>query len=290
MSLRSQRKRALIRSKNINRHGLQRPPSPAVKKEIRQRCGFGCVICGAAIVTYEHFDPPFRDAQCHDPRGMTLLCGAHQLETSKGLLSKQTIAEANRDPFCKRVGYAKHLFDLGGKKPKIMMGGADVSDCGHRIAIDGETMLQILAPDSQSSRWRLSCRLVKQDGSVMCKIVENELVLMADNVDIQQQAARFSISSDNETILDLELHPPDALLLKTYCQITKNGRLVIGTEKIPDIAHSMDHPDQPPKMINQTTLRLETGASSCSFLASRFVAPTGLNIKFVNGAVQLTPL
>ncbi len=120
----------------------------------------------------------------------------------------------------------------------------------------------------------------------MCKIVENELVLMSDNVDIEQQAARFSISSDNETILELELHPPDALLLKKYCQFTKNGRVVIGTEKIADICHSMDHPDQPPKMINETTLRLETGTSGWSFIASRFVSPTGLIIKFVNGAIQ----
>lgn len=244
------------------------------------------MICGNAIITYEHFNPPYKDARRHDPKGMTLLCGAHQLETSKQLLSKETIAQADSDPFCKRVGYAKHLFDLGGRKPKLVIGGADVSECGPRIEIDGETMFQILPPDSRSSRWRLSCRFINQDGTTMCAIVENELVLKSESVDIVQQANRFSIMSDNETVLELELQAPDTLLLKKYCLFTKNGRVIVGTENLPDIRHKMDHPNSPPKMTSETTLRLESGACVVSFSACSFVSPAGLIIRFLNGSIQ----
>jgi hypothetical protein len=226
------------------------------------------VICGNAIVTYEHFNPPFKDAPGHDPQGITLLCGGHQLEASKGLLAKQSITAYDKDPLCRRVGYAKHLFDLGGTRPRLLVGGLDLTECGHKIEIDGQTFLQIAAPERRSSKWRLSCRFQNRDGTTMCEIVDNELLLSSVSVDIVQEATRFSIESDIETLLDLELQPPGALLLKKYCLLTKHGRVVIGKEKLPDTGHSMDNPGGPPKFIDMTTLRFETGSNAVSFAAS----------------------
>ncbi|MHB0562224.1 hypothetical protein ACX3RA_15640, partial [Escherichia coli] len=59
---------------NINKHGLSRRIPETIKRQIRQRCGFGCVICGFGFYDYEHFKPDFVDAKVHDPNGMTLLC------------------------------------------------------------------------------------------------------------------------------------------------------------------------------------------------------------------------
>ena len=118
-----------------NTYGLSRYIPAAVKKEIRRRCGFGCVICGNAIITYEHIDPPFAIARTHDPKRMTLLCGTHQTESTKGLLSKETITSADSNPFCKQKGYARHLFDLGGIRPVLVVGSNTLTECGthHRI-------------------------------------------------------------------------------------------------------------------------------------------------------------
>ena len=62
-----------------NRYGLARSQlTPAIKREVRQRCGFGCIKCGNALIQYEHFDPPFEHAKEHNPNGITLLCaGCH---------------------------------------------------------------------------------------------------------------------------------------------------------------------------------------------------------------------
>src|ERR1035438_5428034 len=114
-----------------NKYGLSRHIPNAVKMAIRRRCGFGCVMCGNAIITYEHIDPPFAETRKHDPTCMTLLCGGCQLESSKGTLSKETIKAADKNPFCKTKGHARHLFDLGGKKPTLLLGGNDFTECGH---------------------------------------------------------------------------------------------------------------------------------------------------------------
>ena len=53
-----------------NEHGLSREDLRApVKRQIRQECFFGCVVCGKLPYTYEHFAPPFKDATEHNPRG-----------------------------------------------------------------------------------------------------------------------------------------------------------------------------------------------------------------------------
>ena len=45
---------------DINKFGLRRSDFHAdTKRLIRQRDGFGCVVCGLALIKYEHLDPEF---------------------------------------------------------------------------------------------------------------------------------------------------------------------------------------------------------------------------------------
>ena len=48
-----------------NEHGLPRHIPADVARAVRQECGFGCVICGVALIQYEHFDPEFAEAREH---------------------------------------------------------------------------------------------------------------------------------------------------------------------------------------------------------------------------------
>lgn len=47
----------------VNKYGLKDTISSLVKREVRQRCGFGCVNCGNAVYQYEHLDPTFAEAK-----------------------------------------------------------------------------------------------------------------------------------------------------------------------------------------------------------------------------------
>jgi hypothetical protein len=76
----------------VNKHGLPRSIPSHIKQEIRQRCGFGCVICGFGFYDYEHFDPDFVDAKSHSPEGMTLLCSQCNQKRARKRLSVATVA------------------------------------------------------------------------------------------------------------------------------------------------------------------------------------------------------
>src|SRR5262245_62160192 len=114
------------------------------------------VACGLAVTTYEHFDPPFKDAKVHDPKGITLLCGGHQYESTKNLLSKETIATKDKDPECKRTGYADHVFDLGGSCPTIALGSVRFIDCGRVLTVNGKPRISVKGPEPGSMKWRLT--------------------------------------------------------------------------------------------------------------------------------------
>lgn len=53
----------------MNQFGLSRDIPEAVKRQVRQRDGFGCIICGSAIIEYEHFEPEFHAAKFHSVDG-----------------------------------------------------------------------------------------------------------------------------------------------------------------------------------------------------------------------------
>src|SRR5436190_17564410 len=88
----------------MNAHGLSRDIPEPIKRAVRQRCGFGCIICGSAVVQYHHFSPEYADATEHRAEGITLLCGrCHDKVRQAG---PEEIERYNAAPFCKREGFA----------------------------------------------------------------------------------------------------------------------------------------------------------------------------------------
>ncbi|MGD9851192.1 MAG: HNH endonuclease [Nitrospirales bacterium] len=72
----------------------ERPPIPAeLKREVRQRCGFGCVICGSPIYDYDHIEE-FSLVKEHTFENLTLLCPLCHRKKTKGLITKQMVLTA----------------------------------------------------------------------------------------------------------------------------------------------------------------------------------------------------
>jgi hypothetical protein len=217
-----------------NRFGLSRDIPSDVKRRVRRRCGFGCVVCGSAIHTFEHFDPPFRDATAHHEEGITLLCGSHQLESSKGLLSLESIREANANPCCHQRGYAAHVLDLGNERPRLLIGGSDVTDCGSGLAFNDCWLLRVREPEEHSKRWRLSARFSDRNGNLACEIRDNELILPARAFDIEQTARTLVVGREQDVVLELELLPPTTLAINRYVITTPSGVIFVGRRCVPD--------------------------------------------------------
>lgn len=263
-----------------NRFGLSRDIPSDVRRRVRRRCGFGCVVCGSAIITYEHFDPPFRDAKKHQAEGITLLCGSHQLESSKGLLSRESIARFNVHPCCLQRGYASHPLDLGSRRPRVLMGGTNFTNCGTGIAFNGQWMFRVREPEPHSRRWRLSAVFPSPDGNLACVIRNNELFLPAENFEIEQVARSIFVRRDRDVVLELEFVPPDTLSIIRYVISVPEGRIFVGRRSLKNPLSGVE------ETRNVLEFQNHSGGTQ-TFVDCAFSSDVGLNLCLENNGMVL---
>jgi hypothetical protein len=209
-----------------NRHGLSRDIPEDVKRVVRQRDGFGCVICGNAIYTYEHFDPEFADASVHDPAGITLLCGGCHDRKTRGLLSKQSVASAMADPKCEQTGFSFGPFDVGSDPPKLQIGSVAASNVRVVIRASGDELLSIEPPEEDGGPFRVSAQLANRDGTEIIRITRNEWSTPTSNWDVQVEGSRITIHNGPGDVAVVRSDPPAGLVVERLDMFHKGTRLV----------------------------------------------------------------
>jgi hypothetical protein len=98
-------KRWLIASEEnpvTDAHGEPRNIPADVKRNVRQRCGFGCIFCGSPVFQYDHL-VDFAEVREHDPNNINLLCPNHHIQKTAGRLSRAAVALRAADPVNKSV-------------------------------------------------------------------------------------------------------------------------------------------------------------------------------------------
>lgn len=174
-----------------NKHGLQRYIRADIRRRIRQRCGFGCVRCGRAIIDYEHFDPPFHECTDHVAEGITLLCiECHGLK-ERGWIDAGEIRDADADPFCKREGFSFGPFYIGRKEiPEIRVGVVIMRNVKCALRINGDEILSIKAPETEGGPFLLSAQFFDISGKRIMSVVDNEWRVRSENWDVQAEGEK----------------------------------------------------------------------------------------------------
>jgi hypothetical protein len=98
-------------------------PEP-VKRAVRQRCGFGCVICGMPIYVYDHIVEHSRVLE-HNESNLTLLCDNHHRSKTARKISLEQIRSFNTNPINKNSSISRtgeQLF-FSGDKIKMQLAG-----------------------------------------------------------------------------------------------------------------------------------------------------------------------
>lgn len=198
-----------------NRYGLSRMIPAEVRRQVRQRCGFGCVRCGLALYDYEHFDPDFKDATAHLVDGITLLCMQCNQKRRRGILSVESVRLANSNPLCRRQGFASESFDFGAEYFEVAFSGVTFTECDHLIEVNGFPILSINAPQGPAQPYRLSGRFADDTGDITLKIEDNVWSAGADNWDVECVGPRIFIRYGPRNVsLVLKSQPPRRLVVE----------------------------------------------------------------------------
>jgi hypothetical protein len=201
-------------AKEVNKFGLSRYIPAAIELQVRQECGFGCVICGNAFTTYEHFDPPFKDATVHRASGIALLCwGCHGPKTS-GFWSVQKVARARMQPKALEAGYSSIMHDL--YSPFVLsVGSSSVEGVSTIIRTrEGERWFSIAEPEESGGPMRLSVVFFDEKGQPSFEIRENEVRCLSGRWDTDFVGGTFTVrNGPGEICLEVEFRPQHELLL-----------------------------------------------------------------------------
>jgi hypothetical protein len=220
-------------STQYNRHGLSRYIDADIKRQIRRDCGFGCVICGASIITYEHIDPEFNDATEHDPAHMALLCeGCHGKVTRK-FWSKAKVINARRLPKCRTVGFSHGEFDFGERSPYIKFAGFTFRNCPTPLSVSGIPVFSIEAPEELDAPFRLSATFADPQGKTCLEIVRNEWKLSSGLWDAECVGGRIEIRSQEEPYtLILKAEPPHGIAVERLHMRVKHVEFIGDTSTL----------------------------------------------------------
>ncbi len=214
-----------------NKYGLSRHIPELIARNVRQRCGFGCVKCGLAIYQYHHFDPPFEYAKEHKEEGITLLCPTcHELE-KKELLSSNTVKQSNENPACMKRGFSNISFDLQ-QNPEIILGNITFINTPNMIEAFGKSLLKIDPPEDSNHPFRISAIFHDASGKEIAIIHENEWKGNVESWDIKSEGNKIIIRERIRQIsLILRIEPPNKLVIERLNMFYKGFRIVACEEK-----------------------------------------------------------
>jgi hypothetical protein len=198
----------------------ERPPIPfPVQREARQRCGFGCVFCGAPLYEYHHMD---ENPTNNVATNITLLCDTHHKEATNRLLTPEQIAQADSNPYNVQRGvsspYGLHFqgenFDcvVGGNTFSSRLRDDEQATQAIAISVD-DTDLTWFRVD-RSGRLLLNANIFDENNLPLLLIHENSLAYRTATWDIEFKGRTLTVREDARKILfEIEFKPPGEVVI-----------------------------------------------------------------------------
>jgi hypothetical protein len=194
----------------INKHGLKRRPEADIMRIVRERAGFGCVVCGNALCDYDHIEPEWVEAREHNPNGIVFLCHQCHMKRTRGHLSKSTVMYHAKNPKAKEKGFCFEAFDFHGDCPTFVAGSSTFKMCTNLISLDGKPILSFLPPETERGPYRLNADFKDKWGNNLLQVTDNAWEANASVWDILVEGKRIKFRDKPRSIvLEIKTEPPN---------------------------------------------------------------------------------
>lgn len=209
----------------------------SIQREVRQRCGFGCIICGLPLYDYDHL-LGWANIHRHVADEITLLCDQHHREKGTGLLPQATIEAANRSPHNLQAGISKP-YDLhySGDECEIVIGGNSFStkDGGYGtillpVSVDGTPLLAFILGDGHLL---LSLNVFDEYNHLVLQIKNNQLLQSATPWDIQLVGHNLVVrEAERKILVDIAFEPPNRIVINRGRFLRNGVEILVRPDKI----------------------------------------------------------
>lgn len=156
---------------------MTRPPIPNdIKRKVRQKSKFGCLVCGCPICDYDHLINEWADIETHNVDDIYLLCPNHHREKTKGTLTKEIILEL----FNSRKSSHTTPHPLNFETLKLVVGNNTIESFnGKLISILEKDFFEIRIEDNELL---INEEFYNQDGEAIFTIEDNLYKCHIENV------------------------------------------------------------------------------------------------------------
>lgn len=211
-----------------------RPPIPEdIKREVRQRCGFGCVLCGLPLYEYEHM-LEWSVVKRHVADEITLLCRFHHGEKTNRLLPKEVVVAANKDPWNLRQGVSKpYTLHYSGDSVECIIGdNAFTTGPGQQtlvpLMIQSEPLVMF---DLADGHLLLSLNLYDERGNILLRIYKYELVYSMQPWDVTLVGRTLKLRQAERHInIEIEFAVPNKVHIRKGIFHKGGTEVLVGTD------------------------------------------------------------
>lgn len=182
-----------------------RPAIPeAIAREVRQRCRFGCVMCGMPFFDYEHMTE-FAYVREHTADNITLLCPNHHAKKTRGKLDVDRIRAADQEPFnAKRERSSE--YDIESSRELRMVFGtnsigtifAEDRSVIHAVQVNGRSFMSVHREDGW---FTYSVIVTDAAGRVLLVVRQGKLVMSTAVWDYTYEGSNLQIRAGKGHIL-----------------------------------------------------------------------------------------
>lgn len=166
-------------SSTKNKFGLSRNIPSEIKREIRKRDSFGCILCAFPIVEYEHVDPEFKDAKEHLVDGITILCPTCHTKVTNKIISKDLVKVAMKSPKAKALNEVREKLLFTSSHPTVTIGGAEFIRCSIPLLYKDTNIISITNEDGN---YFLNAILFDSQGNQTLTIIDNEWIVKTEDI------------------------------------------------------------------------------------------------------------
>lgn len=179
-----------------------RPEIPTeIKRAVRERCGYGCVVCGAQPYDYDHIIE-YEEVKCHEAENLTLLCKHHHGEKTLCNLPRELVEKANASPYnlIDENTKSRTLYYFG-RSVEVRVGGNIFK---YQDMLEGFSFVPIQIDEEpiisfkyENGNLLLSLRAFDRNNNLVVEIVENEISHTTEIWDADWKANKLSIREGN---------------------------------------------------------------------------------------------
>lgn len=187
--------------------------SEEIKREVRKRCGFGCIICGLPIYHYEHMED-YVINPVHEAENITLLCPTHHQQKTSGQMTTEMIQRYNKHPINIRKEASSSLRNyFMGNRFTCQIGPNWYTLVSRKSSVllrmAGEDIIKVDIVDEEPL---LSLKVYDIDGELVLNIDRNEIAISTKPFDITFVGNKITIwRALYKRIIKIELCPPDTI-------------------------------------------------------------------------------